>query len=246
MRIAGPTLFALPAIVVLILLGSWQWQRKTWKEGLLQQLQAAQESEPSTLSSLLAFKEPDAIRFRRMRLAGSFLHDHEIHMWLPGEKGSAWRIITPLKLDAFTRKSAGMPSHVLVIRGVVDDAHKSRATRPEERQSESQVSLTARVRFDSSNWATPEPNREKNRWYALDNGKMAAALTAHLPSAQVAPFFAESEVVTAPLPGPQPNLQQLTLRNRHLEYALTWWGLALTLLGVYAAFVCSRLRQPER
>jgi surfeit locus 1 family protein len=30
--------------------------------------------------------------------------------------------------------------------------------------------------------------------------------------------------------------------NRHLEYALTWYGLALTLIGVYAAFAMSRLR----
>ena len=35
---------------------------------------------------------------------------------------------------------------------------------------------------------------------------------------------------------------RIDLPNRHLEYALTWYGLALTLIGVYAAFVVSRLR----
>jgi surfeit locus 1 family protein len=35
---------------------------------------------------------------------------------------------------------------------------------------------------------------------------------------------------------------RLELPNRHLEYALTWYGLAATLAGVYLAFAVSRLR----
>jgi surfeit locus 1 family protein len=35
---------------------------------------------------------------------------------------------------------------------------------------------------------------------------------------------------------------RLELPNRHLEYALTWYGLAATLVGVYLAFAISRLR----
>jgi surfeit locus 1 family protein len=38
-------------------------------------------------------------------------------------------------------------------------------------------------------------------------------------------------------------LNAVNLSNRHLEYALTWYGLALTLAGVYFAFAASRLRQ---
>ncbi len=30
--------------------------------------------------------------------------------------------------------------------------------------------------------------------------------------------------------------------NNHLQYAVTWFGLALTLVGVYAAFALTRLR----
>jgi surfeit locus 1 family protein len=32
------------------------------------------------------------------------------------------------------------------------------------------------------------------------------------------------------------------ISNRHLEYAVTWFGLALTLAGVYAAMLFKRLR----
>ena len=45
---------------------------------------------------------------------------------------------------------------------------------------------------------------------------------------------------STPTPGPSPpgglpkgGVTRLDLPNRHLEYALTWYGLALTLIGVY-------------
>ena len=66
-----------------------------------------------------------------------------------------------------------------------------------------------------------------------------------------APFFVEQEAATgAPVPGvwPRPGVTDLKLANRHLEYALTWWGLAATLIGVYLAFAWTRfkaLRQPR-
>ena len=41
---------------------------------------------------------------------------------------------------------------------------------------------------------------------------------------------------------PRGGVTRLDLPNRHLEYALTWYGLALTLIGVYGAFAASRLR----
>jgi len=62
---------------------------------------------------------------------------------------------------------------------------------------------------------------------------------------QTAPFFVESEAAVGPPPSPQPDLGRLRLRNRHLEYAMTWWGLSLTLIGVYLGFANVRLRRLE-
>ena len=41
---------------------------------------------------------------------------------------------------------------------------------------------------------------------------------------------------------PRGGVTRLDLPNRHLEYALTWYGLALTLIGVFVAFARGRLR----
>jgi surfeit locus 1 family protein len=36
---------------------------------------------------------------------------------------------------------------------------------------------------------------------------------------------------------------ELRLSDNHLQYALTWFGLALTLVGVYTAAMISRFRR---
>jgi surfeit locus 1 family protein len=66
---------------------------------------------------------------------------------------------------------------------------------------------------------------------------MAAALQAPAP----APLFLMAETSTNPgwkalEPAPLP----ARISNRHLEYAVTWYGLAAALLGVYAALLLKR------
>jgi surfeit locus 1 family protein len=61
-------------------------------------------------------------------------------------------------------------------------------------------------------------------------------------SVHMAPFFLEADTqIGSPL-APKPDLKALTLSNRHLEYALTWWALAATLAAVFAVYVISRFR----
>jgi surfeit locus 1 family protein len=59
---------------------------------------------------------------------------------------------------------------------------------------------------------------------------------------RVSPLFLDAEAQ----PGetwPRGGVTRLDLPNRHLEYALTWYGLALALIGVYSIFVIGRLRR---
>ncbi|MEL7048294.1 MAG: SURF1 family cytochrome oxidase biogenesis protein, partial [Pseudomonadota bacterium] len=57
----------------------------------------------------------------------------------------------------------------------------------------------------------------------------------------LAPVYLEAEVAAPGAGAPQPMLSRLTLSNRHLAYAFTWWGLAATLVFVYLAFAYARL-----
>ncbi len=49
---------------------------------------------------------------------------------------------------------------------------------------------------------------------------------------------------TPPGGWPKGGTTRLQLTNRHLEYALTWYGLAATLIAVFAAYAATRWRRP--
>ena len=253
LRAAGlvwPSVFALPALAVLVALGGWQWQRHAWKLGLLERLEQSTKAPPASLTDILTTATRSEIRFRRVRLQGRFDHGREFHVWSPGGDGPAWRVITPLRLTSPTGAGgeAGRVTTVLVIRGTVRDVHKSPASRQQGQIAGEQV-VVGRIRFASINWATPQADLARNAWYALDLEGMRAelerarAIAAPDGGGAVAPFFVEGETAVGPPPAPQPDLARLKLRNRHLAYALTWWGLALTLIGVYVGFANVRLRR---
>jgi surfeit locus 1 family protein len=42
---------------------------------------------------------------------------------------------------------------------------------------------------------------------------------------------------------PKPGKIQVALPNNHLQYAITWFGLALALAGVYLAWFVARRRR---
>ena len=60
---------------------------------------------------------------------------------------------------------------------------------------------------------------------------------------RVAPFFIDADA-SAPGGLPEGGETILTFPNNHLQYALTWFGLALGLVGVYIAFVLRLRRKP--
>ncbi|OYZ68721.1 MAG: surfeit 1, partial [Rhizobiales bacterium 24-66-13] len=87
-------------------------------------------------------------------------------------------------------------------------------------------------------WFVPANDPAHNAWFRRDPGEIAAARGL----AKVAPFIIDADASANPGGLPQGGETRLTFPNRHLEYALTWYGLAVTLAGVYVAFVISRRR----
>ena len=241
-----PTVLAAPALIVLLALGGWQWQRMLWKEGLVARLQTERDGGTVDLGKLLPYRELDEIQLRNVRVRGSFENSKELHVWIPRDGGQVWRVITPLRLATPFKlpKTGRQITHILVIRGIVDDKHKESSTRVSGQHS-GVMQLAGRIRLATGNWATPQPDVSANRWYAMQPVAMAKAVFSGASRSQVAPFLVEALGAEQPPPAPQPDLTQLHLSNRHFEYALTWWGLALTLVGVYGAFAIGRLRQQE-
>lgn len=249
------TVATIVAFGMLVALGNWQWQRMHWKQGLIKGFASATAEEPVDLRALTeansrrAGTDLQALQFRRATATGTLLHDLEMHVWAPTPRGPAWSVVTPMQLQPasgdIAQTSAQSATHVLVIRGVVPAAHKDRAGRSEGDASGVQAA-TGRIRLDQPNAWANAPNISKNEWFTRDLATMAKHMQVSVPnSVRLVPFFLEAEKAMAPLPAPQPDLKALKLTNRHLEYALTWWALAATLLAVYAVFAASRLRTPK-
>jgi len=93
---------------------------------------------------------------------------------------------------------------------------------------------------EARNAFTPADDPARNLWFARD--PQAIARLHRLE--RVAPFLIDADA--SPLPGGWPRGGQtlLNLPNNHLQYAVTWFGIALTLIGVFAAFAWRRVTDP--
>ena len=88
----------------------------------------------------------------------------------------------------------------------------------------------------------PDNDPAANSWFWRDLSAMGKALLASSEASRLTPFFVEAEAGDVPGGWPKGGVTRLVLTNKHLEYALTWYGLAATLVFVFGFFVRSRLR----
>jgi surfeit locus 1 family protein len=112
------------------------------------------------------------------------------------------------------------------------------ARRPES-QPQGEVTITGLVRApEVRNSFTPDDDPARNQWFARDPQAIAAAHGLE----RVAPFLIDADASPNPGGWPRGGQTPLTLPNNHLQYAVTWFGIALTLIGVFAAFAWKRIK----
>jgi surfeit locus 1 family protein len=223
------------AFAVLLSLGTWQMQRRAWKLGLIERIEQRVHAEPISLTAAKEHWERERdIEYYRVLLVGRFLHDEERHLYTIENSKPAWRIVTPLIT------SGG--DVVLVDRGYVPENLKDPARRSEG-QIAGTVELVGLARAPvQAGWFVPAGDRQRNQWFTRDVADMASTLPADQAS-RVVPFMVEAEAEPVPGGWPRGGVTRLTISNRHLEYALTWYSLAATLLIV--AFFLGRGRARE-
>jgi len=95
---------------------------------------------------------------------------------------------------------------------------------------------------DTQGLFTPNNEPEANRWFWRDLDRMVHSMypTATL---DVPPFFIEAEKSDVPGGWPEGGQTRLSLPNNHLQYAITWFGLAAALIVIYAFYVRSLYRR---
>ena len=227
----GMTIAVVISMAIMIGLGVWQIQRMHWKEGVLAHVAALKNAPPVPAGPVLAANTD--VDFRRVVLdcpgldAAPFV---ELFGVREGEAGS--RLISACAVDA------GPYRTVLVDRGFVRDSISARP--PVDAASRTPVRVTGVLRVpETGNWFSPANDPAGRRFYIRDAAEMARVLGAPAP----APVFLLAETATNPqwqalVPAPLPE----DIPNNHMQYVLTWFGLAAALAGVYAAVLWRRLK----
>jgi surfeit locus 1 family protein len=229
-----PAIMTLVAFAVLIGLGSWQLQRRDWKLGLIERIEARAHGQPITLAEAKQrWRRSGDVEYSRVRATGHFLHPLEIHLYglIDGEAG--WKILTPFETTD--------GDVIFVDRGFVPEPFRDPASRPAG-PVEGEIELTGLARAAGApGWFTPANQPGANRWFWRDLSTMTATLPVDA-AVKTAPFMLEAEKMGVPGGWPRSGGTLLSLPNRHLEYALTWFGLAAALLAVFAAYATRHLR----
>lgn len=225
--------------VVLCGLGTWQLQRLAWKQNLVAMVEARSQAPAVPLPPEADWPAltRDNDEYRKVTLAGRFDHAHEVQVFTSLQddrfqvSGPGWWVMTPLVLDD--------GAIVFVNRGFVPYDFRDPQTRAAG-QPQGEVEITGLLRLpEVGNIFTPDNQPGSRTWYVRDPQAIAAAEGL----ARVAPFFVDADATPNPGGLPQGGATRVAFRNDHLGYAITWFGLAASLIGVYLAWAWSQIRR---
>ncbi len=227
--VAG-ALIVVATFATLIGLGNWQMQRLAWKEGLIAQIE---ERAFSPAMPLGEYDYREQGEYSRIEMTGAFDHSREMPLFAIGPGGKAgFHIYTPFHISDFYP--------VIVNRGWVPTDMRDPSTRPQG-QIAGEITITGLTRHRREKGRfIPENNPDANEWYYPDQSMMARHAGLEGP---VVLIILDADAGDIPGGWPQGGVTRLELPNRHLGYAITWYGLAAALVGVVIAWLWGRRKR---
>lgn len=208
---------------ILVALGLWQVQRLTWKQALLAEIEQRIAERPEALP---AAPDPARDGWMPVQVTGTIMPG-ELHVLVSRKNvGAGYRIVAPL-LTADGRR-------IMLDRGFAVAADK------EAVRDLGPIRITGNLHWpDETDKYTPTPDRKGNIWFARDVAAMAAAL-----DTEPVLIVARSETGAGVTPMP---VDTGGIPNDHLQYAITWFSLALIWLLMTGLFLwrARRARKPD-
>lgn len=221
-RVIAPLLFGLIGTALLLGLGQWQLQRLAWKQGILAEIE---DRISGAALPLPAIGNPATDTYQPVELSGEIL-PREVHVLVSIKQvGAGYRVISPFVTGG---------RRVLLDRGFVP-VEEARVQRPG-----GTVAVTGNLHWpDDRNSATPQNDVAGNIWFARDIAQMAGVLDTE-------PLLIIARAIDPPEPGLSPLPVSISgIPNDHLQYALTWFSLAVIWL-VMTLFYIQRPRHPQK
>jgi surfeit locus 1 family protein len=215
----GLTIATLIAFGILCVLGGWQIKRLAWKEDLLARIEVLKTAPAQPLGAVLArANKGEDVAWTRVSVSCSSDKPQTLPLVYGVRDGDiVWRATAICQ-----QTSAAGYGAILLDLGVVKALTGQSTPAP--------VSLAAPAQAVGVLMAPKQLGGDR------------AATVARFAAFKPAPYILMVESATPVPPGVTPAPLPAEISNRHLEYALTWFGLAVTLLFIYAAMLWRKMR----
>jgi cytochrome oxidase assembly protein ShyY1 len=229
-NVAGFGIFTLAMLALFIGLGVWQLQRRAEKHALIAALTERLATAPEALPPPSGWRAliPAADEFRRVHFTATYapLPDAMVY-----SSGSAVRgDIAGPGTWAFLPARLASGETVVINTGFVENTMQDRSQQDRvvsRLVAGAPVMLTGYLRFpEQAGMLTPAENLTKRLWFTRDHLAMAHELGWDKDGAQVAPFYIDLELPVPQSGIPKPGPLEVHLKDDHMQYAVTWFGLA--------------------
>ncbi|SDD31366.1 SURF1 family protein [Ruegeria marina] len=212
-RVLFLLIFGVSGLAILLSLGTWQVRRLAWKEALLAEIDSRIAGAPAQLPQ---HPDPERDKYLPVAVSGSF-GPQELHVLVSVKMvGPGYRVIAPFVTDTGNR--------IMIDRGFITTEAK------QTRRDPGPMEIAGNLHWpDEIDGYTPEPDLKSNIWFARDVPAMAAALGTD-------PVLLVARDRTDPGVTPLP-VDTAGIPNDHLQYAITWFGLALVWAAMTTLFL---------
>jgi surfeit locus 1 family protein len=219
-RMILPLLFGLCGAAILVGLGVWQLQRLAWKSAVLAEIDARISAAPVDLPVT-----PDATtdKYLPVTATGTLMGAEAHVLTSQRDLGPGYRVLAALQTESGRQ--------VLVDLGFVAEADLAtpRPTGP--------LQVVGNLHWpDETDSFTPPHDKRQDIWFARDVPTIAATL-------QTEPFLLVARTTNPAIAAIKPlPVDSAGIANDHLEYAITWFSLAIVWLGM-TGLLLWRIRQ---
>ena len=209
------------SFIILLSLGTWQLERLIWKQSLLKQI-SEQTSLPVIDLSYSIIANIKKYKSRKIKLEGNFLYDSSLTIFSRVYKGEVGRhVIVPIETKY---------GWILVNKGFIPEKNYTDYLK---KGYSTFIEIEGIIYLpDFKSYFTPENNVNKGEWYYLNIEEIKKYVD--LPLLDFVIFEAKSDNSDIfPVAG---QYRYNNIPNDHLQYALTWFSLAIVLFIIMRIF----------
>ncbi len=221
-----PTFFSVIVFITLLFFGTWQIKRLFWKEVLIDRYISQSQSNP--IRNPQDIKNSQIEEFKSIVVEGSFLHKNEIYITGKTFEGNAgFQVITPFKMID--------NSVILINRGWVSEGYRDPLKRAFSLVS-GKTTIKGIIRYPQvKGYFVPENDGKNGFWFSVIPIQIFNFLKFD-QSKIIKKYYIDALRKEGKLTLPIGVTGNPNLRNQHLSYAVTWYGLALALMFVYCSY----------